>query len=170
MIPLIYVKNNQLELARYCFLLASQVDPRNAHTWQAWALMEKEAGNVGDFGKEYSARWLFKRGTDADPRDAHTWQAWAVMERDLGNIKVAAELIVTGLEYCANSQDLIAIQNTLQHIHQNDIQKLHRLISNGEASKAKDLLKELLFNKPDDEEIAKLHKKWQEEFGNIETI
>ena len=92
------------------------------------------------------------------------------MGKEAGNVKIADELIVTGLEYCPNSQELIAIHNTLQHIHQNDIQKLNRLISHGEASKAKDLLKELPFNKPGDEEIEKLRKRWLEEFGNKETM
>ncbi|MBF0401446.1 MAG: hypothetical protein HQL90_11830 [Magnetococcales bacterium] len=50
--------------ARWLFKRATDADSRHAPSWQAWAVMEKEAGNRGSVEEAYSARWLFKRATD----------------------------------------------------------------------------------------------------------
>ncbi len=45
-IPLYYKNRGNYEFARKFFMVSSEADPKDAHTWQAWALMEKEEGNV----------------------------------------------------------------------------------------------------------------------------
>jgi len=47
-LPLHYKNRREFVFARELFKISSEADPKNAHTWQAWALMEKEAGNVRD--------------------------------------------------------------------------------------------------------------------------
>ncbi len=60
--------------ARRLFQKATAANPNDALSWQAWALMEKEAGNVEE------ARALFRKATEVNPPDAPSWQAWALME------------------------------------------------------------------------------------------
>ncbi|MGC8960072.1 MAG: tetratricopeptide repeat protein, partial [Chloroflexia bacterium] len=53
--------------------------------FQAWALLEKDQGNVE------RARELFQRAA-ADPKHAPVFQAWALLEKDQGNVERAREL------------------------------------------------------------------------------
>jgi hypothetical protein len=43
------------------FIDGTEADPSHAHVWQAWALLERDEGNVA------KARELFQKGTEADP-------------------------------------------------------------------------------------------------------
>jgi tetratricopeptide (TPR) repeat protein/energy-coupling factor transporter ATP-binding protein EcfA2 len=94
-LPLDFKRRGRSADARQLFRAATNADPHDAHSWQAWALMEKEQGNVGDTVTPLSgtARYLFKKGTDADPHNAHLWQAWALTEKEQGNVgDIAAPL------------------------------------------------------------------------------
>jgi Tfp pilus assembly protein PilF len=57
---------------------AVETDPQCAHAWQAWACMERRAGDIA------RARTLFQKGVNADPTHIPVWQAWADMEADVG--------------------------------------------------------------------------------------
>ena len=86
--PLDFMRRGQSAHARQLFRAATEADPHDAPTWQAWALLEKEQDNVGDLAAPLpgTARYLFKKGTDADPHHAHTWQAWALLEKEQDNV------------------------------------------------------------------------------------
>ena len=99
--------------ARWLFKKAAEVDPRHVQTWQAWAVMEGQAGrDVGSIDIEYTARWLFKKAAEVDPQHVHVWQAWAVMEgqagRNVGSIDT---------EYTARWLFKKAAEVDPQHVH-----------------------------------------------------
>ncbi len=84
-LPLAYRRTGDQESARWLFKKATEADPRDAVSWQAWALLERDHGNPGSIDDQHTARWLFKKSTEADPRHAASWQAWALLEADHGN-------------------------------------------------------------------------------------
>ena len=57
-----------IEHVRKLYAYSTTADSRQPHVWQAWALMEKEAGEIK------KARELFERATQADPSDAYSLQ------------------------------------------------------------------------------------------------
>jgi len=61
--------------ARDLFGRAAGAAPDNSHVLQAWAVFEKQQGNLD------GAHNLFERAVALDPRDAYVIQAWAVLER-----------------------------------------------------------------------------------------
>ena len=65
---------------------------RNAPAYQAWAILEKEEGNINE------ARELFQKAAEADPEHAPVWLAWAIMEKEEGNISKARELFQKAAE------------------------------------------------------------------------
>ncbi|MDY6992544.1 MAG: SIR2 family protein, partial [Pseudomonadota bacterium] len=85
-LPLIHQKRHDYEAARILYRLASETDPADAPTWQAWAVLEKEQGHIGKVDEPYTARWLFKQGMEANPKDLPTWQSWALLEKEQHNI------------------------------------------------------------------------------------
>ena len=85
-LPMLHRRRKDYEGARALYRIATDTDPINAFIWHAWAMMEKEQGNIGTTDQAYTARWLFKRGTDADSTDAPVWQAWAMLEKEQNNI------------------------------------------------------------------------------------
>ncbi len=50
-----------------------------------WAILEDEAGNNGDFTKEFSARWLFKKAYELNSNNRHALNAWGILEGKSGN-------------------------------------------------------------------------------------
>ncbi len=71
---------------------AAEADPKNAPTLQAWALLEKEQGQID------RARQLFARAAEADPKHAPTLQAWALLEKEQGQIDRARQLFARAAE------------------------------------------------------------------------
>ena len=64
-----------------------QQDPgREISLLNAWAILERDDGNIGDFKTEFTARWLFKTAYKLDETRIPTLNAWAILERDNGNI------------------------------------------------------------------------------------
>ena len=83
--PLALSRTRQTEDARHLFEVATHADPLDVHTWQAWALLERDANNFGDIDTPGTARFLFNKGVEADPGSGPTWQAWALLEKDANN-------------------------------------------------------------------------------------
>jgi tetratricopeptide (TPR) repeat protein len=79
-LPLAFKYQGCIAEARRLFQQASQADPKNAPTWQAWAILEKEQGNIDE------ARRLFQQAIQADPKNAPTLQAWAILEKEQGTL------------------------------------------------------------------------------------
>ena len=84
--PISLKRRGRVEEARRLFKAATEADPHDAPTWQAWALMEKDANNIGAIDQPGTARFLFNKGIEADRHNAPSWQAWALMEKDANNI------------------------------------------------------------------------------------
>jgi len=84
---LLYQREGKFPKARELFRRASEISPLHAPVWQAWALLEQEQKNFGDWPdpQKYTARWLFQQGVAADPKNAPLWQAWALLEKDCKN-------------------------------------------------------------------------------------
>ena len=164
-LPLYYKRQQNIEFSRVLFKISSEADPKHAPVWQAWALMEKEADNVGELDTQYSARWLFRKGTEADPKNAHVWQAWALMEKEADNVGEANRLIDSGLANCPRSPELDLLKKKTQSLFRNHESKLERvkaLIEQKDAS-AEAELKELLFCNPLDPDVLSLHRLWQQQ-------
>jgi tetratricopeptide (TPR) repeat protein len=66
LLPLAFKYQGRIAEARRLFQQASQADPKNAPTLQAWALLEKEQGRIDE------ARRLFQQASQADPKHAPT--------------------------------------------------------------------------------------------------
>ncbi|TXT29657.1 MAG: hypothetical protein FD138_2392, partial [Planctomycetota bacterium] len=73
--------------AKRLFRDCTRLFPHDAPSWQAWGLLEKEQGNLGDrdHPEENSARWLFRMAIKADPTHPHGWQALGCLEAEAGN-------------------------------------------------------------------------------------
>ncbi len=85
-LPLAFKYQGRIEEARRLFERATQANPNDAVSWQAWALLEKEQGRIEE------ARRLFERASQADPKHAPTLQAWALLEKEQGRIEEARRL------------------------------------------------------------------------------
>ena len=55
-------------------------------TWLAWAQMEAEQNQVGDYESENTARWIFREACIKHNADSNTWLAWAQMEAGQGQV------------------------------------------------------------------------------------
>ena len=102
MLPLAFKRRGETERARQLFKLAAEVDPKKAHTFQAWALMEKEQGNYE------RALSLFSQAAQADPNNAFVYLAWALMEKEQGDYDRARELFQRAAQ--ANPKDPVTFQ------------------------------------------------------------
>ena len=161
----------------------TKIQPENAPTWQAWALMEKDQGNFDE------ARKLFEKGVKADPSHAYLWQAWALMERSLNNHKKACELFgklveikptYSGGWYCL-ADTAITLGNTIKakEILENAVVHFPQEVSLwllwaklekslGNVSKAKELLLKSLEHNQKDASAWYFLAKIEEEEGNTE--
>ncbi|MBE9595155.1 MAG: tetratricopeptide repeat protein, partial [Proteobacteria bacterium] len=74
----------------------TEADPTNAPSWQAWAIMERDNGDVEE------ARRLFKKGTEANPTYAPVWQAWAILEKKQKNYPQAIQVYLNAAKYADN--------------------------------------------------------------------
>ncbi|MDD5059345.1 MAG: SIR2 family protein [Sideroxydans sp.] len=151
--------------ARWMFKRGTDADPHDAHTWQAWALMEKEQGNVGKLSEEYTARWMFKRGTDADPHNAPTWQAWALMELEQHDEGECQRLITEGLRHRPDAPELVYLQNKLNHRQQTESElaaTISGLLAERRTEDAGNILRDVMFRYPRNEEFARLFMVWRE--------
>jgi hypothetical protein len=112
--PMAFGRAGRSDDARRLFQASTEADPHDAPTWQAWALMEKDANNIGDTKTPGTARFLFNKGTEADPHNAPTWQAWALMELQLGEIAEANRLSDAGLILCPTAPELLWLRERLK--------------------------------------------------------
>ena len=79
------------------FQAATNYAPNHVPAWQAWAIMERDQGNIE------RARELFKKAVEVGPQHAPAWHAWAIMERDQENIEIARYLFENAVQ--ANDRD-----------------------------------------------------------------
>lgn len=84
------MQRGRVDKARFLYMRAAEVDPKNALNWQAWACTEERAGHIE------RARELFERGVLADARFAGNWHAWGIMEMRVGNLDAARCLFEKG--------------------------------------------------------------------------
>ncbi|MDJ0835399.1 MAG: SIR2 family protein [Acidobacteriota bacterium] len=77
-VPLDHEKRRDIEGARALYTLATELNPKHAPAWQAWAVMEQKQNNIGE------ARRLFKRAIYFDPEHVPSLQAWARLEQSEG--------------------------------------------------------------------------------------
>ena len=155
--PMNFQRSRRLEDARRLFHVATEADPGDAPTWQAWALMEKEANNVGDINKPGTARFLFNKGTEANPGHAHTWQAWALMEFETGEFSEAERLCDQGFVNCPGSPELAWMQERLKSA--NDIEPIstiRQFMNSGDFSAAKIELGNALATDPTNPELLRV--------------
>jgi tetratricopeptide (TPR) repeat protein len=78
--------------ARELFKNILDFDNKSGRTYQAWGIMEKEAGNKNE------ARELFAKAIKAGDKHAPAYQAWAILEKEEGNIDKARELFAKAVE------------------------------------------------------------------------
>jgi tetratricopeptide (TPR) repeat protein len=162
-LPLAYAREKNWDQARKLFRRGTEADPQHAPVWQAWAMLEKEQGNVGSMEKKYTARWLFRRGTEAAPQHASVWQAWAIMEYENGNRDQAEMLVMEGLSYCPNDLSLQQFQGNLANIPGLVlVNEIRGFLAAGECARAGALLKEALFTEPSNPKLLELHRLWRE--------
>jgi tetratricopeptide (TPR) repeat protein len=101
-LPLAFKYQGRIAEARRLFHQATQANPKDPVSWQAWALLEKEQGRIDE------ARRLFQQATQANPKDAVSWQAWALLEKEQGNIAEARRLFQQATQ--ANPKDAVSWQ------------------------------------------------------------
>ncbi len=77
----VLVDRGQYEEARAAYRQATDINPEDVASWQAWALLELQAGNLK------RARELFAQAAKVAPHDASTWLVWALLEQQAGNIE-----------------------------------------------------------------------------------
>ncbi|MCH8239982.1 MAG: SIR2 family protein, partial [Proteobacteria bacterium] len=94
-----------IEHVRKLYAYSTTADPSDAPSWQAWALMEKEAGEIE------TARGLFEKATQADPSDAPSWQAWALMEVSLENYSEAKRLLEEFIKNCGRVTEAVMLES-----------------------------------------------------------
>ncbi len=123
-LPLAFKYQGRIPEARRLFQQATQVNPNDAVTWQAWALMEKEQGHIEE------ARRLFQQATQVNPNDAVTWQAWALMEKEQGHIEEARRLFHQATQ--VNPNDAVTWQAwALMEAQHGDAQTAETLLRKG---------------------------------------
>ncbi len=160
-VPLDFKRQGRSADARQLFRAATEADPHDVPTLQAWALMEKEQGNIGDLAAPLpgTARYLFKKGTDADPHNAYLWQAWALMELELGFFDDARRLCRDGLKNCPSSTELLWAKKrmgTKQLLMHTPAANIEKHIQAGDILRAKSELAAALAENPIDPHLLRL--------------
>jgi tetratricopeptide (TPR) repeat protein len=86
------------EAARVLFRKAVRVDPRHAHAWRAWGVMEARLGET------VAARRILADGLRSCRGYAPLWLAAARVEKESGNLASARRLLQEGVEDCGGGR------------------------------------------------------------------
>jgi tetratricopeptide (TPR) repeat protein len=88
----IYVQQKDFNKAREVYENGTRATgSENAYLWQAFATLERKAGNV------QQARKYFDAAVIADPKHAAAWHGWGELERAEGNYQRARDLFLKGV-------------------------------------------------------------------------
>ena len=88
----IYVQQKDYNKAREVYENGTRATgSENAYLWQAFATLEKKAGNV------QQARKYFDAAVIANPKHAAAWHGWGELEREEGNYQRARDLFLKGV-------------------------------------------------------------------------
>ena len=88
----IYVHQKEFAKARGVYENGTRATgSENAYLWQAFATLERKAGNVQE------ARKYFDAAVVANPKHAAAWHGWGELERAEGNYQRARDLFLKGV-------------------------------------------------------------------------
>jgi tetratricopeptide (TPR) repeat protein len=72
---------------------------------QAWAILERDVGNIGTVDEEFTARWLFRTADEKDPDNVIIVHPWAMMERKQGNLEASTALLERAARLQGDARD-----------------------------------------------------------------
>jgi tetratricopeptide (TPR) repeat protein len=104
----IYVQQKEYAKAREIYEFGTRATgSENAHLWQAFATLERKAGNI------QQARKYFDAATIANPKHAAAWHGWGELERGEGNYQRARDLFLKGLMKVPKSESSAHLYHSL---------------------------------------------------------